>query len=305
MATPTQLIQKINKLVEDSASSFNGKVPALQQRVLDEIFVLLKDLDTRGDTISATVKNIRMIGDINRKLQRIIFDEGYKKAVEDYLKAYNDIATFQNQYFSAIIGAFKPTKVLQAIQEQSIQFTLDGLTEAGLTANVIDPIKGILQKSITTGGSYKGLTEALRVNLTNTDEGEGVMSRYLKTYTITSVSQYSRNYSQTVAEGLNFRWYRYVGSNTETTRCFCLAMTEKHYFHKSEIPDILAGRFPEFKDQGCSLNSKTGLPEGMIKGTNSSNFMTYAGGWNCQHSIFPVPDSAVPQELRDRFSDAA
>ena len=305
MATPAELIQQVSDLVESSAEKFNGKIPALQQKVLDELLLLLKDLDTKGDTISATVKNVRLIGDINRKLQRIIFDEGYKKEVTQYLKAYSDISKLQNQYFTTVIEDFKPTKLLQAIREQSIQFTLDGLTESGLIANVIEPIKGILQKSITTGGGYKELTENLRTNLTNTDQGDGLMSRYLKTYTITSVSQYSRNYSQTVAEGLNFRWYRYVGSNTETTRCFCLAMTEKHFFHKSEIPDILAGRFPEFKDQECSLNSKTGLPEGMIKGTNTSNFMTYAGGWNCQHSIFPVPDSAVPQNLRDKFKNVA
>lgn len=305
MATQAELIKKISDTVEGAADSFNGKIPALQQKVLDEILLLLKDLDTKGDQIAATVKNVRLIGDINRKLQKIIFDEGYSKNVTEYLKSYNQIATLQNQYFSSIIEKFKPSKVLQAIKEQSIQFTLDGLTESGLTANVIEPIKGILQKSITTGGSYKELGESLRTNLTNTDAGDGMMSRYLKTYTITSVSQYSRNYSQTVAEGLSFRWYRYVGSNITTTRCFCLAMTEKEFFHKSEIPDILAGRFTEFGKQDCGINSKTGLPDGMIKGTNASNFMTYAGGWNCQHSIFPVPDSFVPKEIRDKFKDAA
>lgn len=303
MATQAELIQKINDTVEGAASTFNGKIPALQQRVLDEIVLILKDLDTKGDQISATVKNVRLIGDINRKLQRIIFDEGYSKNVTEFLKTYNQIANLQNQYFSNIVDKFKPSKVLQAIKEQSIQFTLDGLTEAGLTANVIDPIKGILQKSITTGGSYKELTESLRTNLTNTDTGDGMMSRYLKTYTTTSVSQYSRNYSQTVAEGLSFRWYRYVGSNIETTRCFCLAMTKKEFFHKSEIPDILAGRFEEFREQECSINSTSGLPDGMIRGTNASNFITYAGGWNCQHSIFPVPDSFVPKELREKFKD--
>jgi len=301
--TPAELIKKISDTVEGAAESFNGKVPALQQKVLDEILLLLKDLDTKGDQISATVKNVRLIGDINRRLQKIIFDVGYTKQVTDYIKSYNDIAKLQNQYFSAVTEKFKPSKVLQAIREQSIQFTLDGLTEAGLTANVIEPIKGLLQKSITTGGSYKELSESLRTNLTNTDSGDGIMSRYLKTYTTTSVSQYSRNYSQTVAEGLQFPWYRYVGSNITTTRCFCLAMTEKEFFHKSEIPDLLAGKFPEFEKQDCGINSKTGLPEGMIKGTNTSNFMTYAGGWNCQHSIFPVPDSFVPKELREKFKD--
>lgn len=301
--TTAQIIKKINALVEDSAKSFNKQTPSLQQRVYDEIVLLLKDLDLKGDKLATTVKNIRAIGDINRKLEKIIFDEGYKEQVKDFLKVYGEIAQAQNQYFKAIETKFKPTAVLQAIREQSVDTTLNGLTEAGLTANVIDPIKNILQKSITTGGSYKDLSETLRVNLTDDQTGDGLMTRYLKTYTTTSVAQYSRNYSQTVAEGLQFIWYRYIGSNIETTRCFCRAMTEKEYFHKSEIPALLKGDFAEFEDKECGINRKTGLPEGMINGTNIANFMTYAGGWNCQHSIFPVPPSAVPQELRDKFKD--
>lgn len=302
--TTAQLIKKINALVEDSAKNFNDKTPSLQQRVYDEIVLLLKDLDLKGDRLATTVKNIRAIGDINRKLEKIIFDEGYKDQVKDFLKVYSEIAQAQNQYFKSVEEKFKPTAVLQAIREQSVDSTLNGLTEAGLTANVIDPIKNILQKSITTGGSYKELSETLRVNLIDDQTGDGLMTRYLKTYTTTSVAQYSRNYSQTVAEGLQFAWYRYVGSNIETTRCFCRAMTEKEYFHKSEIPALLKGDFAEFEDKECGINRKTGLPEGMINGTNIANFMTYAGGWNCQHSIFPVPPSAVPQELRDKFKAA-
>ena len=299
--TTAQLIKKINALIEDSAKNFNDKTPSLQQRVYDEIVLLLKDLDLKGDRLATTVKNIRAIGDINRKLEKIIFDEGYKDQVKDFIKVYGEIAQAQNQYFKLVENKFKPTPVLQAIREQSVDTTLSGLTEAGLTANVLDPIKNILQKSITTGGSYKELSETLRVNLTNDETGDGLMTRYLKTYTTTSVAQYSRNYSQTVAEGLQFTWYRYIGSNIETTRCFCRAMTEKEYFHKSEIPALLKGDFAEFEDKECGINHKTGLPEGMINGTNISNFMTYAGGWNCQHSIFPVPPSAVPQALRDKF----
>lgn len=305
MATPAQLIKKIDKLVEDSAKNFNRLTPALQQRVYEEIVLLLKDLDLKGERIATTVKNLRAIGNINRRLEKIIFDEGYREQVKEFLKVYNEIASAQNQYFKQVEVKFKPTKLLQAVREVSISSTLDGLTEAGLTANVIDPIKNMLQKSITTGGSYKELAETVRVNLTDDETGDGLMTRYLKTYTTTSVAQYSRNYSQTVAEGLQFRWFRYTGSNMETTRCFCRAMTEKEYFHRSEIPDLLKGEFPEFEKLECELNSKTGLPAGMINGTNVSNFMTNAGGWNCQHSIFPVPDSAVPQSLREKVEDAA
>lgn len=303
--TAAEIIKKIDGLVEGSAKAFNDKTPALQKRIYEEIVVLLKDLELKGERIATTVKNIKAIGSINRRLEKIIFDKGYREQVKEFLKVYNEIASAQNQYFKQVEDKFKPTKLLQAVREVSINSTLDGLTEAGLTANVIDPIKNMLQKSITTGGSYKELAETVRVNLTDDETGDGLMTRYLKTYTTTSVAQYSRNYSQTVAEGLQFRWFRYTGSNMETTRCFCRAMTEKEYFHRSEIPDLLKGEFPEFEKLDCELNSKTGLPAGMINGTNVSNFMTNAGGWNCQHSIFPVPDSAVPQELREKFKDAS
>ncbi len=135
-------------------------------------------------------------------------------------------------------------------------------------------------------------------------EGEGgLISAATKTATITSIAQYSRQYSQTVAQGLNFRWYQYVGSTITTTRCFCLAMVEKRYFHVSEVPALLKGNFEEFEEKECEINGKTKLPDGMIPGTNVSNFFTLAGGWNCQHSIFPVPDSLVPKELKDKFKD--
>ncbi|MCW3466503.1 hypothetical protein [Chitinophaga nivalis] len=301
MATPSEIIKQINDLVEKSAETFNGKVPLLQQKVFDEISGLLKGLVLKNGRIQANISNVRLIGMIARKLQKLILDEGYKSDVTEYMKAFNGISSLQNDYFKALNKRYKPTKMLDAVKKESINSTLDALTESGLKSNVIEPIKKILTQSITTGGSYKQLQETLRVNLTDDDTGDGIMSKYLKTYTITSVSQYSRNYSQTASQGLNFQWYRYTGSNIKTTRCFCLAMTEKEFFHVSEIPALLAGDFPEYKARHCAVYEKTGLPEGMINGTNSSNFITLAGGWNCQHGIYPVPDAFVPKELRNKY----
>lgn len=303
MASPSEIIKQINDLVEQSAETFNGKVPALQQRVLDEITALLKDLKLKGGRIQANISNVRLVASISRKLQKLIFDEGYKSDVTDYLKTFNAISKLQNQYFKSLNERYRPSKMLDAVRLDSISSTLDGLTEAGLKSNVLDPIKKMLNQSVTTGGSYKELQDTLKVNLTDDETGDGMMSRYLKTYTVTSVSQYSRNYSQTASQGLNFKWYRYTGSNIKTTRCFCLAMTEKEFFHVSEIPDLLAGNFPEYEKHNCTIYSKTGLPDGMINGTNISNFITLAGGWNCQHGIYPVPDAFIPKELRDKFKN--
>lgn len=295
-----KLIQQISKLVEDSAERFNSKLPGFEQKVMEEISVLLKELDTNGDKIASTVKNIRLIGSITSKLKKILLNDDYKDLVKEYIKSFNTITSLQNQYFKSLESKFKSTPLLQAIREQAIDSVLEGLTEVGLN-NMANSVKGILQQNITAGGSYKALTNGLSGLVTGGGDSDGIMTRNLKTFTTTSVAQYSRHYTNTVAQGLNFRWYQYIGSTITTTRCFCLAMVEKRYFHESEVPALLKGDFPEFEEKECEISAKTKLPSGMIAGTNASNFFTLAGGWNCQHSIFPVPDSLVPQELRNKF----
>lgn len=299
MSEVNDVIDSVNDLIQSSTDRFNGKVPGMQEKVLDELSSLLKDLDTKGDKISASVKNLKLISKILRKIEKVIIDPDYKSNVKEYASTFKQISSLQNQYFTAIEENFKPTALLQAIRDETINTVVENLAGSGFKDGVLSPIKSILMQNITTGGSYKDMMKTLSTNLTDGDSGEGIMSRYLKTTVVTSVAQYSRQYSHTVAEGLQFEWYQYVGSTMETTRCFCHAMLEKQYFHKSEIPAILKGDFPEYKEMTCKTNSTTGLPEGMIKGTNVSNFITYAGGYNCQHSIFPVPESMVPQKLRD------
>lgn len=306
MASQQEILKKIQDIVEKSAEDFNSTIPRWEKKILQELQGLLKNIDTKGDKIIPSVKNLRYVGDITRKLDRLILnDEDYKAEVKKYISSFNEISNLQNQYFNLLLGKFKATPLLQAIRETAIQTTLDGLSEVGIS-RIFGNIKQTLQNNVTTGGSYRKLMEVMAGQVTNTPQGftgpaNGSLGGQIKTYTITSIAQYSRNYAQTVAAGLNFTWFQYVGSTITTTRCFCHAMTKKRYFHKSEIPDIIAGRFDEFRELACALNEDTDLPQGMFKGTNASNFMTYAGGWNCQHSIFPVPDSAVPQALREKF----
>lgn len=297
MASAEDILKKINKILEDSAERFNNSLPSMQKRVFEELKLMLKDLDVKADKIKPSVKNLKLISIINKKLEKIIFNKTYKAELKDYVSAFNEISSLQNQYFSSIEDEFKPSALLQQIREQAIDFTIDGMNDA-VKGAFGPPVRTILQQNITGGGSYKDLIEA--VSKQGSDD-KFFKSSNIKTIAITSVAQYSRNYSQTVAEGLSFEWYQYVGSTIETTRCFCSAMVKKRFFHKSEVPDLLSGDFKEFENKACGLNSKTGLPEGMIDGTNESNFFTLAGGWNCQHSIYPVPASRVPEDIRSKF----
>lgn len=299
MATSEEILKKVNKVVEDAAAKFNNSIPSHQKRVFEELKRILKDLDVKGDKIVPSVKNLKLISGINKKLEKIIFDKTYKQDLKDYVSAFNEITSLQNQYFTSIEDNFKPSALLQQIREQSIEFTIDGMNDA-VKGAFGGTVRTILQQNITGGGSYKELME--HVIGQKITERQYLQSSNLKTLTITSVAQYARNYAHTVAEGLSFEWYQYVGSTIDTTRCFCHAMVKKRFFHISEVPDLIKGDFQEYKDRDCKeLEGEDDLPDGMIKGTNPTNFFTLAGGWNCQHSIFPVPASRVPEDIRAKF----
>lgn len=300
--TRDEIIDSINETVDKSVESMNKSIPGIQRKVLDEITALVRDLDYSGDNIAVSVKNLRVIGAITRKLRKIILDSGYKNDVRDFLKSFNEVTTLQNQYMRQVSSDFKFGPVLAQVKEQSIEATLQGLTEQGLTANITDKIKDVLRRNITTGGTFKQIMQQVRETIVSTKAGEGILERYVKQITTDSLNQYSRNYLQIAAGNAGMEWYSYTGSNIATTRCFCYAMREKRYFHVSEIPAILKGDFPEWQARECKMYDKTGLPQGMIPGTNAANFITNLGGYNCAHRAIPIPARLVPENIREAIN---
>lgn len=283
---------KIIREIKRSLSGFDKSIPALQQKLYKELLSEIKRLDTNGDKISVTVKNLSTLTSIKNKLNRIILNKEYVGEIKDFVKSFNKVYDLQFVYWKSIEKSFKPRPLLKAIRNQAITDTIQSLTSQGISANVSDSIINILRTNITSGGSYSDLAEQLRQSLTNTPESKGVLDRYVKTVANDSIQQFNRQYTQIVSNDLGYTWFRYMNTDIETTRCFCDKMTDKNYFHISEVPLMLEGL-------GCDIYKKSGLPYGMIDGTNPENFFIRAGGWNCRHSINPVAQRQVPGNIRD------
>ena len=132
------------------------------------------------------------------------------------------------------------------------------------------------------------------------DKVSGALSKYANTYATTAISQYAGENNKILTYDLGLEWFEYVGSNIETTREFCDHLTEKRYIHKSEIKTILKGEIDGYQ---CEIYEKTGLPKGMIEGTNEQNFQVNCGGWNCRHQLVPVAKEAVPLDIRAKFEE--
>lgn len=304
-ATPTEKFDNITKETDRAVKKINDRIPAIQKETYEELMLELRRLDLSGDNVKATVKNLSLINSIKNKLNRLILSDEYKDQVKDFAKSFNEITALQNDYWRTIDKTFKPKPLLKAIREQAIGDTVAKLTEAGIGANIADPIADILRTNITTGGSYKDLTNQLRESLVNT-QTPGTMEKYISQITTDAVNQYSNQYTQIVSSDLGYEWFKYDNTDILTTRHFCDAMTDRPYFHISEVPALLRGEGLTYlnkktgKREPVMIYEKTGLPSGMIPGTDASNFFIRRGGYRCGHSIRPVNERQVPQADKDR-----
>lgn len=289
--------KELIKLIEDTVNDLNKSIPKIQKDILDEVLLLIKDLETDNGNIRTNTGNLKIIADIKSKLEVIILNPEYKQAVKNYVGSFAEITKLQNEYFREIEDKFKPPKIQKELLKQAKEDVVSKLTESGIEANLVEPVKDIIRKAITSGSSYKALQAQLTNYLSETDT-EGQLVRYTKQISTDAINQFSRQYSNLISSDLGLEWFRYSGSNIKTTRPFCLACTDRKYFHISEIPQLLKGDFPEFKKYDGELNSKTGLPQGMYPETDVSNFYTLLGGYNCGHQYRPVSEDMVPENIK-------
>lgn len=305
MAEYSDILKEIERAIE----KFNKGIPSAQKGMYDDIVEQLRRLDLKDGRIKATVGNLRVVTSIKNKLTKLILSDNYLDNVKDFAQSFNEITKLQNDYWKSVESTFKPGPLLKEIRTQAIEDTVSKLTEAGIGANISDQISDVLRTNITSGGSYKSMQDQLRNLLIDTDESQGILTRYAKQITTDSINQYSASYTQSVSSGLGFEWYAYQGSDIKTTRPFCDAMTDRRYFHVSEIPGLLRADDLYYSKDGkqtkVPIYSRTELPAGMIEGTNAENFFIRRGGYNCGHQIRPVSEKLVPVEFKDRVYNTA
>lgn len=295
-------IKTIIQTIEDGVNAISKEAKAKQAPVYRQLLSLIKKLETNGDNLVSSVKNFKTINQIKVALEKLIVDKNYTEKVKAFVQSYNDVAKLSNDYFSKVNSKFKPKRVLKVIRDTAIETTLTNLTETGIEVGVTDGLKKILVNNVTQGGSYADLTEQLRNYLLSNNTGEGALERYVKSYTTTAINQFSAEYNKSISDDLGLEWFMYDGSLLETSREFCKQCVAVKYIHVSEFDALLKG---EINGEKIPLSDKTGLPNGLMAGTNKDNLIRRRGGWNCGHQMIAVSDIVVPQKRKDEVYNSA
>ncbi|GEO08762.1 hypothetical protein [Segetibacter aerophilus] len=290
-------ISTILKTIEGAVDKLSSHASEKQAGVFKKLVGMLKALETRQDAILNNTKNLKLINNIKVELERIIVDDRYKKEVKEFVSSYNDVQEVSNKYFSSFASNFSPKAALNAIRKTAVETTLNGLTETGIQAGVTEGMRKILLSNMTAGGSYADMTEQLRKYMLADENTPGALEQHVRTFSTTAINQYSAEYNKAVADDLGLEWYVYTGSLLTTSRPFCIKAVEKKYIHVSEFETILEGDFGEFGKVGISKS--TGLPAGLMKGTDKGNLIRRRGGWACGHQMIAVAELIVPRAKKD------
>jgi hypothetical protein len=291
-------LQSAVDLIHDAAERFGKQLPTIEKKLLDEVLNLTKDLEVKNGRIITNTANLKLINRIKNKLNRAILNKGYLKEVGGLTNAIGKIKDFQDNYYTNF-GQNANNKLFDTLKQQAVDNVVEGLAGQGLARNVSNSIANILRQSIISGANLSEMTQQLTTDLAA--DGGGRLSRYAKTYATDAIGQFAGEYNKAIADDLGLDWFMYVGSNLTTTREFCEHLRKKKYIHKSELPDILKGKIDGHQ---CEIYQKTGLPKGMIEGTNVDNFIIRRGGYNCGHEMVPVAREAVPPQYQIKIAQS-
>lgn len=300
---PDQLIKNLLASIEKATEKFNESLPAIQKQVFAKVIELSKELEVSNGRIQPSVKNVRLITRIRKELEQIIISKPYLKKLDEFIATFDTVDETNGKYFATIVKKYTPPRVFAEIKKQSIDETIESLTEAGIGENVTKKIRDILRVNITSGGKYSDFVEQMRQYITDTRSGDGALVKYAKQITTDSINQYNATYNQLATEDLGLEWFSYRGSLLTTSREFCVKLIEASdgcmpYIHKSQFRQLVNG---EICGAQVPIYKKTGLPYGFIEGTTADNLFIRRGGYSCGHQFYPVSSAIVPKALRKKF----
>lgn len=299
MATLSELIAKKTRRLTTVPDEYLSQVEKAQKKLLPEIIDLLRtlSLDSSGNIILNS-SNLGLAANAKEFVQEILASSEYTTAIRNYAVEMGDQKNLSNEIFSKSFEGFKPKSIADDL------FKLNQKNAVDLLANNIggerfaDVIRENIETAISNNAGIKETIKQLQTIVTGDEEVDGKLLQYNKQIAHDTFAIADRNYTSAVSEELEAEWFFYSGSEIETTRPFCAERHNQYYYYK-EIELWGDGK----KTPPLRLPDSSGAWAGQIPGTNSSTIYSYAGGYNCRHSIIPVSVRRVPEaKVREAIS---
>lgn len=281
----------INKEIQSYIDEFIEAMTPIEKSTWNKVAVELKSLsvDNNGD-VKKVASNIKVVKRIQKIIDSTTKNSFYQSMVAKLNKALEKILALQTKYFGELTDKI-PTAFVDATHKQYFELIVSQLTEAGIAGNISLRAAAIVRTGIMEGLDYSTLHEQVKNFMIGETGEKGRMVGYSGQIVNDALHGASRAYNAKMVEGLNLKWYQFVGSLSQNSRPICPVLVKKQWIHESEIAGITRG----------IVDGKKISTQGMIPGTNSENWITRCNGYNCNHSAIPISELVVPKKLREKF----
>lgn len=288
---------KVEKLLDE----FEEFTKTLDGEVQKKILKIIAKLDSEGGRLKP-----QDLTDTFNKIGELFSNEfktkGYKvelskiQQLVDYITDAN-VAIQKSAGLSLDASNLIKENNLNLFKEQ----TLSALSDAGLTENVILPMKAMINAHVSLGLGVESLITEFD-NLFETGS-----TAQLTTIKGRSLQSYGRQIANDATNAINgqiqthlkdkydLKGLRYIGSTIKDSRPFCVHMIHHEKFPMTyERLDKVLKEYVGNKQKVVVGKNKNGTPKEVAKGagmyptTNTKNFLTVVGGYNCRHRAFAV-----------------
>lgn len=258
-------------------------IKALEERMAERAAEAIAGLDTSGGRILGTASNVAAALDVVREMQAELGADPWMDAVADYLESI-DATTDRVFRYAATLGTVDQAASI-ALRRQYKALLADMLTSVGTyAADLWVPVYQSVASAIASESTTAQAIEAIDVlALGGEDQAQGSVARIVAQPVSDATAIHERATTQEVARQLNIKFYRYQGSEIDTTRPFCAERRGK-VWHEAEIRawarEDWAGKRPE---------------------TTAGNIFDLLGGYNCRHILVPLAKRDVPEADLERM----
>lgn len=290
MATLSELIAEKTRRLTTVPDEYLTAVEIAQKKLFPQIVDILRQLtvDSAGNLVLNST-NLALASDVKQLVQQILSDSEYITAVQEYARQMGEQAKVSNDLFAKTFEGFSPLPVSQQLLRTTQRNAVDLLVNAIGNQRFADVVRENIETAISSNAGFTETVRQLQSIVTGDEETDGKLLQYNKQIAHDTFAIADRNYTSAVSEELEAEWFFYSGSEIETTRPFCAARHNKYFYYK-EIED-----WPTADYSGGGV--RNGEWTGQIPGTNPSTIYSYAGGYNCRHSIIPVSIRRVPETV--------
>lgn len=280
------LNEKLDRL-ESVPDKFIKEVERAQKSLLADINLLLGELDRDSNGFIVTSEsNLQRVQALRGRLEEIFLQSDYVKAVRNLMQEFDRQNELNAEYFKEL-DDYNQSSVLRTMQQTSKRQSANLLLGGAIDKEFYSPIIDTIVESVNTNAPFTETVQAIKVITQGGEHAggrvvEGRLARYAKQIAYDAMAVQDRSYGRQVADEQDYQFFQYTGGTIDDSRDFCI-QRDGNVYHRNEI------------EEWATLSW-----DGKHRETTSGSIFVLLGGYQCKHTLMPIPLSQVPTDVLQR-----